>query len=80
MADKHKILEVTVKRYYYIPMIDNERSEINGWTIDQIIKDWFDDINQRHASRDRYEIGYSEKVHSVQTLTEGEFKHEMEEE
>jgi len=59
MTEEFKILKVTVERNYYIPMHD-ERSEINGWTIEQIIEDWFKKekhIKYCHASRDYYHIG-----------------------
>lgn len=62
--EKMKVLEVTTTRLYYIPMIDEERSKINGWTIEQIIEDWFGDtriLNSPHATRHAYGIGYSKR-------------------
>jgi len=62
---KYKILRVTVVQQYYIPMINDERTEINGWKMDEVIKDWFDDdypIDSYHATRDTHRIGNSSKV------------------
>lgn len=62
MAKQFKLLEVTTTTLYLIPMIDNEISEINGWDIETIKKDWFEDINRSHATREAYEIGHSKRV------------------
>ncbi len=62
--EKVKFLKVTKTEYYLIPMLDDERTKINGWDIDQVIKDWFEvhDCNASHATRDGSLIGYSTKV------------------
>ena len=47
-----------------IPMIDEEKTAINGWDIDTVISDWFiwkDAINSGHASRDSHRLGNSKK-------------------
>ncbi len=67
MKDNYKILKATVELSYYIPMIDDEKSAINGWTIDQIVKDWFRGqrggvISGSHATRDASLIGNSDKL------------------
>ncbi len=67
MKDNYKILKATVELSYYIPMIDDEKSAINGWTIDQIVKDWFRSqrggvISSFHATRDAHLIGNSDKL------------------
>lgn len=67
---KYKILKVTLEKMYLIPMYDEERTEINGWDMDTVKKDWFGDINRSHATRDTYEIGYSKKILHVEEHTE----------
>ena len=58
-----KILKVTVEEQYYIEMIDDKRTTINGWTLDEVIKSWFKDypMGTHHASRDGSRIGNSRK-------------------
>ena len=70
MAEKIKVLRVTTTTDYYIKMIDDERSEINGWTIDQIKEDWFDKfpMDAYHATRDGHRIGNSRKVVKVEEV------------
>jgi len=55
---KFKILEVTVTHQYIIEMYDDTRSHINGWTLDEIIEDWFKKypIDDHHASREGSKI------------------------
>ena len=64
MSKEYKILKVTVEHSYLIPMEDEKRTDINGWSMEQVKEDWFKthDINSRHATRDTYEIGNSKKV------------------
>jgi hypothetical protein len=61
--EKFKILKVTIEENYFIPMIDDERSKINGWTIEQIIEDWFTihASTTYHATRDGHRVGNSRK-------------------
>jgi hypothetical protein len=49
---------------YYIPMHNGEVSQINGWTPEQVRKDWFENypINQFHASRDSHALMGSKKI------------------
>lgn len=70
MDENYKILRVTVEQLYLIPMVDEERTKINGWLMEQVKKDWFvtHNINKTHATRDRYEIGYSKKVAKIEEL------------
>ena len=79
MAEKFKIIQVTIKKQYYIPMVDDDtvdedvgklRTRINGWTIDEVIEDWFKrhDINLYHATRDSYHIGNSDTVEDIEAL------------
>jgi len=62
--EKIKILKVTITQHYLIPMLDDGRTKINGWAMQQVIKDWFEDhpIDMGHATRDGHMIGNSEKV------------------
>jgi hypothetical protein len=68
MKEKFKILTVTVEQKYYIPMHDNERTKINGWTIEQVIEDWFKThpLGSHHATRDAHIIGMSQKCIKVE--------------
>lgn len=61
--EKFKILKVTVEENYFIPMYDDKRSKINGWTIEEIIEDWFvrHAALSYHATRDSHRIGNSKK-------------------
>ena len=73
MATKaFKILKVTVEQLYLIPMIDEERTEINGRGRGQGKKDWCvnHNINRTHASRNGHEIGYSKKVVRMEEVEE----------
>jgi len=60
---KYKILKVTYEIDYIIDMHDDKISKINGWTIKQIIEDWFNNHNvaSGHATRDGHEVGGSRK-------------------
>lgn len=60
---KFKILRVTVTEDYFIEMLDNERTEINGWTMDEVVEDWFKrhGVGAYHASREYHHIGNSKK-------------------
>ncbi len=62
--EKFKILKVLVEQRYYIPMLDDKRTQINGWTIEEVIKDWFQttSLSSSHATRDGHLIGYSKNV------------------
>jgi hypothetical protein len=72
MAKTYKILKVTVEQLYLVPMLDEERTQINGWTMEQVKEDWFvtHDINKTHATRSAYHIGYSGKIVDIEELDE----------
>jgi len=55
---KIKILRVTMTQDYAIEMYDDKRTKINGWTIQEVIDDWFKKYSLRayHATRDTHEI------------------------
>ena len=61
---KYKLLKVTIEEMYIIPMLDEERTEINGWDIDTVIQDWFKDypLDSPHAARDAHKVGNSGKL------------------
>ena len=61
--EKYKILRVTVTEDYLIDMIDDERTKINGWTLEKVIEDWFTThaTTPYHATRDGHRIGNSKK-------------------
>ncbi len=70
MDKNYKILKVTVEKLYLVPMLDEKRTKINGWTMDQVKEDWFvtHNINSPHASRNGHEIGYSGMVVAIEEL------------
>lgn len=78
--EKFKILKVTVEQKYYIPMYDDERSQINGWTMEEIIEDWFKrfSLGHTHATRDGHLIMGAEKFIKAE-VEDGEDKHESDE-
>ena len=60
------ILRVTTSTDYYLPMMSKvpEVTQINGWTIAKVVRDWFErHLNSdHHATRDSFEIGKSKKL------------------
>ncbi len=69
--EKVKILKVTTTKHYLIPMLDDGRTKINAWDMEQVIKDWFVDhpIYMNHATRDGHEIGNSEQVIDITKMS-----------
>jgi len=67
-----KILRVTYTEDYYIKMIDDGRTAINGWTMKQLIKDWFINfsLGSFHATREGHRIGNSRKYIKCEVITE----------
>jgi hypothetical protein len=63
MLPKFKVIKVIVEEQYIIDMYDDKISKINGWTIEEIIKDWFENhsMYSHHATRDGHIIGNSRK-------------------
>lgn len=58
-------------------MIDDTRSAVNGWTIEEVVRDWFErtdahDMNGRHAARDGHMLGNSIMVRSVEVIEDCE--------
>ena len=71
-----KILKVTMTQLYMIPMHDEKRTQINGWEIEEVIRDWFirHPMSHSHATRDGHRIGYSEKVLDVSFIEPEDMK------
>jgi hypothetical protein len=70
MEKKFKILKVTIEENYMIPMIDDERTKINGWSLDTVIEDWFTTHTSTmyHATRDGHRIGNSRKFIKAEVI------------
>ena len=64
MAEKYKIIRLTTTTDYYVPMIDDKKTALNGETITELAESWFgiDKVNKYHATRDQSEIGNSKRV------------------
>jgi hypothetical protein len=58
MMEDLDIIEITIKKKYII------EKGINGWTPEEVVKDWFLDtnINQYHRSRDPCHVGGGDKI------------------
>jgi hypothetical protein len=78
MKEKLKIIRVTSTEDYIIEMIDDKRTYINGWTMEEVIEDWFERFETitTHASRDGHRIGNSRKYISSEIIKIKEKKHE----
>lgn len=76
---KYKILKVTVQQFYLIEMYDEDITEINGWSIQQVIKDWFENcpITSYHASREGHTIGNAKKLVKCEVISKSEFDNEF---
>lgn len=77
LTDKGEIvLEITFKEFYAFP-----KHAINNWSIDQIIQDWFLDhsINQSHATREAYKIGYSKEIVNIKAHSKNKEDYEIKE-
>jgi hypothetical protein len=67
MGDKYKQLKVTVVQTYLIPMVDDEISKINGWTLDEIKEGWFKSPGA-HATRDSCHVGNADEVTDIKEM------------
>ena len=65
MIEHYKRLRVTITQDYFIEMQgpDTDLTHINGWTMEEVIKDWFEKhpMGSYHATRDGCKIGNSER-------------------
>lgn len=68
--EKYKILRVTSTEDYILEMIDDKRTYINGWTIKEVIEDWFKRFSMggHHATREGSVIGNSRKYVSSEII------------
>jgi hypothetical protein len=68
--EKYKILRVTFQKDFLVKMVDDKRTVINGWTIQEIIDDWFGryPLSSYHATRDSRAIGNSQKFLGVNVI------------
>jgi hypothetical protein len=60
-------IRVVIERTYIVPMTGKVCHQINGWTLPQIIENWFKrwNINDPHATRDGYHFGNGDKILSI---------------
>jgi len=68
MADqKLKLITVNMDVQFMVPMVDDKHSTVNGWTLEEVIKDWFQhhNINGYHRTRDSFEIGGSKVIKTI---------------
>lgn len=74
MTKEYKELKVTMEVSFLIPMCENGDTKINGWTIEEVIEDWFGArrLNGSHRTRDAQEIGGSKKIIKTQLVSIGE--------
>lgn len=70
--DKYTILKVTVEQKFAIPMHDDVHTQINGWTMEEVIEDWFKrhSMTSFHATRDSYHIGGGDKFIKAEVVDE----------
>lgn len=64
---KLKLITVNMDVQFMVPMIDDKHSTVNGWTLEEVIKDWFEhsNINAYHCARNRSEIGGSKVIKTI---------------
>jgi len=62
---KYKIIKVVVEKKYMVPI--NDDTSINGWSLKEVIKDWFERVPlfQYHANRDSSLMRGTERVISA---------------
>lgn len=67
---QHKIIRVVMEVDYIVPMANDTISTINGWTMEEIVKEWFVDydINRHHATRDIHRVGNGSKIISTEVV------------
>lgn len=63
-------LKVTMEVEYFVPIHKGEVTKVNGWTIDEVKQDWFEDhnINGYHCARDASLIGGSKVIKSIEVI------------
>jgi len=73
---KIHLIKVTTSSIYAF-----EEGSINGWSVEQVIKDWFEGypMDMHHATRDTYKIGNTTLVEKVEILDDLAFDNHVEE-
>jgi hypothetical protein len=76
-----KYIRVTREEYYLVDMLDEKRTKINGWSMKEVIRDWFvaRQLGASHATRDSYKIGGTERFLRAEVVSAEEFVKCMEE-
>ena len=61
---KDKVLRVTMTIDYIVKVSEDGTTNINGWTIEEVIRDWYKNgrAGHFHASRESSRIGNSEQL------------------
>jgi len=64
------IIRVTLTEDYLVDMADDKRTEINGWTIEEVIENWFKNypLDRYRASREAFKIGNSRKLIKTEVI------------
>lgn len=77
--EKLNFLKVTTTTYYAVPMINKKVTRINGWSIKDVIKDWFKThtIDRYHATRDGHRVGNTNVVHKIEVVDMKEYEKQM---
>jgi len=65
------VLKVTSTTIYFF-----EDGEINGWSPEKVIEDWFENhsLDQNHATRDGHHVGNTTIVQKVEILNKEQLK------
>jgi hypothetical protein len=77
-SDKIIRLKLVMTRDYIVPVHKDypnpPYTNINGWTMEEVIEDWFHrvSLDHSHATRDGMRIGNGQKV--IKVLNMGELK------
>lgn len=77
---KFRTIKVVVERTYLVPVAKGEHTEINGWTIEEVVEDWFKNrsINFHHATRDSYHLGSGDKILAIEIEKKAQTQGELE--
>ena len=77
MKGKTRIIRVTSTTDYQLIEYPDGSTNINGWSVDGVIDSWFHGqypLYQSHATRTAHQVGYSEKVVTVDVLDDVPYK------
>ena len=77
-----KVIKVTVEHLYFVDSFEEGRTSINGWKMEDVIKDWFENpafpLDRYHATREGHEIGGGRRVKGVEVVDIEEWRKEVE--